>query len=85
MDREAGRFDQTNDRLESILARHRKRGVDTQTQLRQPNNIGQVEVFKGVVVRNVQKDGLDPPLASHVTSGKLSGRKTGETICDVWF
>lgn len=68
VDGEVGFFDQLDDRFKSALIRDCQGSVETQTKLGQPNDVCEVEIFERGVVRDVEKDGLDPLLPWHASS-----------------
>ena len=59
MDRKIRLLEQVDDCFQPALVRNRKRGIDAKTKLGQPNDVGQIKVFERLVVRNVEKNGLD--------------------------
>jgi len=55
---EVGLLDQIHDRFETPLVWNRKSSVDAKAKLRKPDDVGKIEVFERVVVRDVEEDRL---------------------------
>jgi len=59
MDGEVGLLDQIHDGFETTLVWNRESRVDAKAKLRKSDDVGKIEVFERVVVRDVEEDRLD--------------------------
>ena len=59
MDGEVRLLNQIHDCFETPLVRNRESSVDAKAKLRKSNDVGEIEVFERVVVRDVEEDRLD--------------------------
>jgi hypothetical protein len=58
-DGDIGLLDQIYDRFQAALIWNREGSVDAKAKLRESDNVGKVEIFERVVVRDVEEDRLD--------------------------
>ena len=65
MDGDVGLLDQIYDRFQTALIWNRESGVDAKAKLRKPDDVGKVEIFESVVVRDVEEDRLDAARSWH--------------------
>ena len=65
MDGDIGLLDQFYDRFQAALIWNRESGVDTKAKFRKPDDVGKVEIFECVVVRDVEEDRLDAARSWH--------------------
>jgi len=49
-------LDQPDDGFEAALIGNGKRSFDSEAKLRQADNIGEVEIFERLIIRDIEKD-----------------------------
>ena len=75
MDGDVGLLDQIYDRPQTALIWNRESSVDAKAKLRKPDDVGKVETFECVVVRDVEEDRFDAAQSWH-TRLALPGSST---------
>lgn len=65
MDGEFGLLDQFDNGRKAALVRNRQRNVNPKPELRQTNNVGEVQILKSVVVGDIQEYRLDALCTPH--------------------
>jgi hypothetical protein len=70
MDGKIGLLDQFDDSRKAALVRNCQRNMNPQAELRQTNNVGEVQILKGIVVGHVEEYGFDLLSARHAILGR---------------
>lgn len=71
-------LDEIDYRVQPPLIWHGEGGINAEPELGESNNIGYVQGFECLVVRNVEKDGLESSRAGHTISWRQLVQTCGE-------